>query len=418
LHTIRNRYTNFSNAAGTISTGATTFELAANSFQAQNQIFTSSLQEFKTGVNTFQIAAHGLEQNNIVQNIDRTLAELNTSQQAFTNSTRTLETSLEGITSSNQNAAQLAEKVYQSWDASISQIGAASGTIENGAKTYWQAASLLESQTQIIASLVPHLQTGVASFVSGASKVENNNIVHNIDRVLTELNTSQQAFTNSTKTLEVSLEGITTSNKIAAELAQAVYKTWQSSTNKIDKASEAISDGATLFQKVATSLEGQTQTLVELLPHVQAGVNTWQASQAKFAKSTDIFSQSAQQIQPVVANLEPAITAINRSAITLQQFGGEVANLSKNTLQVLESSRTAMADFDRQHQTVLNTTQSLVQNLKEVNLFSHEQLFNAMKVHLAQMSLRDREYFTKLITVLDKSELGSNKSNIFNASSN
>jgi hypothetical protein len=413
-----NVYTNFSNAAGTISTGATTFELAANSFQAQNQIFTSSLQEFKTGVNTFQIAAHGLEQNNIVQNIDRTLAELNTSQQAFTNSTRTLETSLEGITSSNQNAAQLAEKVYQSWDASISQIGAASGTIENGAKTYWQAASLLESQTQIIASLVPHLQTGVASFVSGASKVENNNIVHNIDRVLTELNTSQQAFTNSTKTLEVSLEGITTSNKIAAELAQAVYKTWQSSTNKIDKASEAISDGATLFQKVATSLEGQTQTLVELLPHVQAGVNTWQASQAKFAKSTDIFSQSAQQIQPVVANLEPAITAINRSAITLQQFGGEVANLSKNTLQVLESSRTAMADFDRQHQTVLNTTQSLVQNLKEVNLFSHEQLFNAMKVHLAQMSLRDREYFTKLITVLDKSELGSNKSNIFNASSN
>ncbi len=459
-----NVYTNFSNAAGTIATGATTFELAANSLQAQNQIFTNSLQEFKTGVHTFQAAAHGLEQNNIVQNIDRTLAELNTSQQAFTNSTKTLETSLEGITSSNQNAAQLAEKVYQSWDASIIQIGTASGTIENGAKTFSQAANLLESQTQIMAGLVPHLQTGVASFVSGASKVENNNIVHNIDRVLTELNTSQQAFTNSTKTLEISLEGITSSNKTAAELAQSVYKTWQSSTSKIDKASETISNGATLFQKVATSLEGQTQTLVELLPHVQAGVNTWQTSQAEFAKSTDAFSQSsqqiqaglniwraaqtdfakstdvfsrsAQQIQPVVANLEPAITAINRSAITLQQFGGEVANLSKNTLQVSESSKTTIANFDRQHQTALNTTQSLVQNLKEVNRSSwqelqkilnqqitadrsfHEQLLAAMKEHLAQMSLRDREHFTKLITVLDKSELGSNKNSMFNISSN
>jgi hypothetical protein len=431
-----NVYTNFSNAAGTISTGATTFELAANSLQSQNQIFTDSLQEFKTGIDTFQAAAHRLEQNNIVQNIDRALAELSTSQQAFTNSTKTLETSLEGITSSNQNAAQLAEKVYQSWHTSISQIGAASGTIESGATTFAQSAILLEAQTQIIMGLVPHLQTGVASFVSGASKVEDNNIVHNIDRVLTELNTSQQAFTNSTKTLEVSLEGITTSNKTAAELAQAVYKTWQSSTSKIDKASETIHDGATLFQKVATSLEGQTQTLVELLPHVQAGVNTWQASQAEFAKSTDIFGQSAQQIQPVVANLEPAITAINRSAVALQQFGGEVANLSKNTLQVSESSRTAIADFDRQLQTALNTTQSLVQNLKEVNRSnwqqlkdisnqqittdrsSHEQLLAAMKEHLTQMSLRDREYFTKLITVLEKSELGSNKSNIFNASSN
>jgi hypothetical protein len=431
-----NVYTNFSNAAGTIATGATTFELAANSLQAHNQVFTNSLQEFKTGVATFQIAAHGLEQNNIVQNIDRTLAELNTSQQAFANSTRTLETSLEGITSSNQTAAQLAEKVYQSWHTSIAQIGTASETIENGAKTYWQAAILLESQTQTIAGLVPNFQTGVASFISGASKMEKNNIVHNIDRVLTELNTSQQAFTNSTKTLEISLEGITNSNKTAAELAQAVYKTWQSSTNKINKASETISNGANLFQKVATSLQGQTQTLVELLPQVQAGVNIWQSSQTEFTKSANLFSQSAQQIQPLTTNLEPAITAINRSVATIQQFGGEVANLSKNTLQVSESTKTSIADFDRQHQTVLNTTQSLVQNLIEVNRSNwqklqailnhqitadrsaHEQLLAAMKEHLAQTSLRDREHFTKLITVLEKSELGSNRNSMFNTSAN
>jgi hypothetical protein len=431
-----NVYTNFSNAAGTISTGATTFELAANSLQSQNNIFTNSLHEFRTGVTTFQTAAHGLEQNNIVQNIDRTLAELNTSQQAFANSTRTLETSLEGITSSNQTAAQLAEKVYQSWHTSIAQIGTASETIENGAKTYWQAAILLESQTQTIVGLVPHLQTGVASFVSGASKVENNNIVHNIDRVLTELNTSQQAFANSTKTLEISLEGITTSNKTAAELAQSVYKTWQSSTTKINKASETISNGANLFQKVAISLQGQTQTLVGLLPQIQAGVNMWQSSQTDFAKSTSIFSQSAQQIQPLAANLEPAITAINRSVTTMQQFGDEVTSLSENTLQVSESTKISIADFDRQHQTLLNTTQLSMQNLIEVNRSSwqelqkilnhqitadrssNEQLLTITKEHISQMSLRDREYFAKLITTLDKLELGLNKNNMANISSN
>ena len=431
-----NVYTNFSNAAVTIATGATTFELAAHSLQAQNQIFTNSLHEFKTGVTTFQTAAHGLEQNNIVQNIDRTLAELNTNQQAFANSTRTLEISLEGITSSNQTAAQLAEKVYQSWHTSIAQIGTASETIENGAKTYWQAAILLESQTQTIAGLVPHLQTGVASFVSGASKVENNNIVHNIDRVLTELNTSQQAFANSTKTLEISLEGITTSNKTAAELAQSVYKTWQSSTTKINKASETISNGANLFQKVAISLQGQTQTLVGLLPQIQAGVNMWQSSQTDFAKSTSIFSQSAQQIQPLAANLEPAITAINRSVTTMQQFGDEVTSLSENTLQVSELTKISIADFDRQHQNLLNTTQSSMQNLIEVNRSSwqelqkilnhqitadrssNEQLLTITKEHISQMSLRDREYFAKLITTLDKLELGVHKNNMANISSN
>jgi hypothetical protein len=120
----------------------------------------------------------------------------------------------------------------------------------------------------------------------------------------------------------------------------------------------------------------------------------------------------------------------------MQQFGDEVTSLSENTLQVSESTKISIADFDRQHQTLLNTTQSSMQNLIEVNRSSwqelqkilnhqitadrssNEQLLTITKEHISQMSLRDREYFAKLITTLDKLELGLNKNNMANISSN
>jgi archaellum component FlaC len=46
-------YTNFSNAAGTISAGANTFETAANSIQAQNENLTNSLNKFGNGIAIF-----------------------------------------------------------------------------------------------------------------------------------------------------------------------------------------------------------------------------------------------------------------------------------------------------------------------------------------------------------------------------
>jgi hypothetical protein len=338
-----NVYTNFSNSAGTISIGATTFQQAANLLENQTKILSNSLSDFKSGAESFSIAANKIEQNNIIQNIDRVLVELSISQQAFSSSTKILENSLERIIISNVSAAQLAEKVYQNLNTFTARMDTASATIDNSANTFSSATTLMETHIQSFVDFTPRIQQSAVTFEESANKLVQNNIVQNIDRVLTEINISQQKFSNSTKILENTLVGITDGNQKSSLLAHEIYQTWQISTNKIDIASGIINDGARLFQQAASSLQGQTQALVSLAPQFHNGVSTFasaadlvkelQSTQANFTKSTAIFSQSVNQIQPVVANLEPAISAINKSTIILQQVGGEMVNLHRSTLQ-------------------------------------------------------------------------------------
>jgi exonuclease VII small subunit len=494
-----NVYTNFSNAAGTISTGATRFQQAANSLESQTKNLADYLYEFKSGVETFRVSAERLEKNNIIQNLDQVLAELNTSQQAFTNSTQTLENSIEGITSSNKTAAELAEKVYQSLHTSISCIDNSSTTIERSANIFSSAITSLETHAQTFSFFVPGIQKSAKIFETAANKFEQNNIIQNLDRVLAEFNTTQIAFTYSTQTLQGSLEGITTSNQTAAQLAQSVYKTWQASTNKIDAASEMINNGAILFQQATTSLQGQTQTLVGLVPQLQTGIsdfvsaankvktnniiknldalvtnlgttqaaftnstqtlavgvegmmsshkqatqvinqvyqgleittssiqsgandfvsaariirdsslatdltnaaNKWQNAQSEFTNSTAIFSQASANFQPVASKLEPAIASIDRAVNSLQQVGSEVVSLSKNNVQVSESTQNAIDGFNRNCLKVLNNTDLSIQDIGTVNKFNWQSLINILEPKIQT----DRESLQRLLAVIEKLE--------------
>lgn len=494
-----NVYTNFSNAAGTISTGATTFQGAANSLESQTKNLADYLSEFKSGVEIFKGSAELLEKNNIVQNLDRILVELNTNQQSFTNSTTTLENSLEGITSSNKTAAELAEKVYQSLHTSIACMDNASTTIERSANTFSSAITSVETHAQTFAFFVPGIQKSAKTFETAANKLEQNNIIQNLDRVLAEFNTTQTAFTHSTQTLQGSLEGITTSNQTAAQLAQSVYKTWQVSTNKIDAASEMINNGAILFEQVATSLQGQTQTLVGLVPQIQTGVsdfvsaankvntnnliknldalvtnlgitqaaftnstqtlvvgvegmmsshqqatqvieqvyqglemttssiqsgandfasaaqiirdsslatdltnaaNKWQNAQSEFTNSTSIFSKASANLQPVIAKLEPAIASIDRAVNSLQQVGSEIVSLSKNNVQVSESTQNAIDGFNRNCLNVLNNTDLSIQDIGTANRANWQSLINILEPKIQT----DRESLQRLLAVIEKLE--------------
>ncbi len=337
-------YTNFSNAAGTISTGASTFQYAAKSLEVQTKTLADSLDGFKSGVDIFRIAANRIENNNIVQNLDRILAELNTSQQAFTNSTHTLENSLEGITSSNKTAAELAEKVYQSLHTSISSMDSASTTIERSANTFSSAVTSMETHAQTFAFFVPVIQKSAKTFETAADKLEQNNIIQNLDRVLADLNTTQTAFTYSTQTLQGSLEGITTSNQTAAQLAQTVYTTWQASTNKIDAASEMINDGASIFQQAATSLQGQTQALVGLVPQLQTGISDF-VSAANKVKTNNI-----------IKNLNTLVTNLGT---TQTEFTNSTQNLAVGVEGMMNSHQQANQIIKQVYQGLVTTTSSL-----------------------------------------------------------
>jgi exonuclease VII small subunit len=347
-----NVYTSFSDAAGTISTGASTFQYAAKSLESQTKTFANSLDEFKNGVETFKISANQIENNNIIQNLDRVLVELSTSQQAFTNSTQTLENSLEGITRSNKTSAELAEKIYQSLDTSIASMDKASTTIERSANTFSSAAISMETHAQTFSFFMPGIKESAKTFEIAANKLEQNNIIQNLDRVLAELNTTQTAFSHSTQTLQGSLEGITTSNQTAAQLAQTVYTTWQASTNKLDAASEIINNGAILFQQAATSLQGQTQTLVGLVPQLQTGVSDF-VSAADKVKTNNI-----------IKNLDALVTNLG---ITQAAFTNSTQTLAVGVEGMMSSHQQAHQVINQVYQGLTTTTSSLQEGSNDLS---------------------------------------------------
>jgi exonuclease VII small subunit len=420
------------NAATTIDRSANTFANAATSIEIHTQIFADTIPDIQKGVETFEIAANKLEQNNIVQNLDLVLTGLNTTQTAFTHSTQILQSSLEGITSSNQTAAQLAQAVYKTWQASSTKIDTAAEMINDGAIIFQQVATSLQSQTQTLVELVPQLQTGISDFVSAADRVEGNNIIKNLDAVVANLSTTQQTFANSTQTLAMSVGEIVTGNHQATQIAQQIYQglehtttNFQAGTNNFVTAAQIIRDSS-----LATELN--------------TAAHVWQMAQTEFTQSTAIFSQSAQQIQPAIAKLEPGIAAIDRVVSSLQQFGAEVVHLSEDTLQMSASAKAAIVNFDRNYQQSLNSNDLSIQSIDKINhsnwqelrdILEHQiksfgesslkenrdlnrQLIETMKEYLTQISLRDREYFGRLMTTLDRLELRLNSDNIADISSN
>jgi exonuclease VII small subunit len=383
-----NVYTNFSNAAGTISTGATTFQQAATSLESQTKNLSESLHEFKSGVDTFKIAANQIENNNIIQNLDRVLAQLNTNQQAFAISTQTLEHSLVGITNSNETAAQLAKQVYETWQDSTSQMIAASETIGAGAIIFQQSASSLEGQTQIVMELMPQLKDGIDTFVSAANKVKTNNVIKHLNTLVENLSVTQSAFTSSTQTLAAGVEGIMSSHQQSTQSAEKVYQGLEKTTSSIQSGANNLISAA---QIIRDSL---------LAADLTSAANKWQNAQNEFTSSTAIFSQAATNLQPVAAKLEPAIASIDRAVNSLQQVGSEVVSLSQNNLQISESTQAAIVGFDRNYLNVLNNTNVSIQDISTINKSNWQSLVNILEPKIQT----DRESLKRLLTVIERLE--------------
>jgi exonuclease VII small subunit len=383
-----NVYTNFSNAAGTISTGASTFQYAAKSLESQTKTLAESLHEFKGGVDTFKIAANQIENNNIVQNIDRVLAELNISQQAFTSSTQTLENSLEGITISNKTAAELAQTVYHSLHTSIASMDNASTTIERSANTFSSAVTSMEPHAQNFAFFIPEIEKSAKTFEAAANKLEQNNIVQNIDRVLSEFTTTQTAFTNSTQTLSVGVEGMMSSHQQANQIIKQVYQGLITTTSSLQAGSNNLVSAAQIIRD--SSLANDLNSVA----------NKWQNAQSEFTNSTNIFSQASKNIQPVAAKLEPAIASIDRAVNSLQQVGSEVVSLSKNNVQVSASTQNAIDGFNHNCLKVLNNTDLSIQDIGTTNKSNWQSLVNILEPKIQT----DQESLKRLLTVIEKLE--------------
>lgn len=115
-------YSNFSNAAGTISTGADTFQQSAILLEEQVKAVTNLMPLLEDGVATFASAANKIETNKIITRLNTLVENLSVTQSAFTNSTQTLSANIESIMSSHLQSTQSAERVYQGLEKSTTYI--------------------------------------------------------------------------------------------------------------------------------------------------------------------------------------------------------------------------------------------------------------------------------------------------------
>jgi ABC-type transporter Mla subunit MlaD len=319
---------------------------------------------------------------------------------------------------------KLAEQVY-------TQFAQSAGTIATGATTFQQSAQSLEKQTQTVAQLIPQFQTstemmylGTSHFLSAAEKIEQSNAIAHLEKITIDLSTTQQAFTQSTLSLEVGLQGIMSSNLQATQLAEKVYSQLQNSSSQIKKGSESFLKAANLIQK--SSFAAQLETAAD----------KWGLAQKDFTASTAMFNQASH-------NLEPVIGSLYATSQSLECLGTQILQLSQDSLKATESNQKSIASREQQFLSTQQNFEQILSNLSQTTsqvesslqrlhenwltkaaeqLSAHKeqngQLFQSMERHIAQISDHQRSLNELLKTVSDAGNNLHNLGNIWtNASS-
>jgi hypothetical protein len=310
---------------------------------------------------------------------------------------------------------KVAEQVY-------TQFAQAAGTIATGATTFQHSALSLEAQTQTMAKLIPQFQSsaeqihlGSLRFLSASEKIEQTNAIAHLEKITSDLCTTQQAFTSSTETLETGLQGIMSSNLQAAQLAEQVYKQLQASTSQIQQGSKSFLKAANLIQN--SSLGEQLGTAAE----------KWGLAQGEFTASTAAFSQASQALEPVVGSF-------HASSKTFEELGKQILHLSQDSLKVTEANQQNIASREQQFLTtqqnfeqilhvLTQTVDQVESNLQQLHenwvtqsaeqLTTHKeqngQLLQTMGNHITQISDNQRSLGELIQTA---SEAGSNLQNL------
>ncbi|MFM2028658.1 MAG: hypothetical protein RLZZ339_3375, partial [Cyanobacteriota bacterium] len=206
--------------AGTLSTGATTFQRSAFELNEQvpiitqaNREFTQSSQELKNSVLLFKQASELIEKSNFSGNIESFTASLAETQGRFSQSTAILEQNIGEIISSNKRANDLAEQVY---------------------------LNIQESSQK--------LQNSALGFLEASEKIESSQFADKLVQATADLMTAHQQFANSTTDLNQSTQSL-------ASLTQDFHR---SMTTMVELGIK-ITD---LNQKSETILEQNQQRLV------------------------------------------------------------------------------------------------------------------------------------------------------------
>lgn len=234
-------YSNFSNAAGTISTGADTFQQSAILLEEQVKAVTDLMPQLEDGVFTFASAANKVETNKIITRLNTLVENLSATQSEFNNSIQVLSANVESITSSHLQSTQSAEKVYQG----------------------------LEETTTC-------MRSGANDFVSAAQVIRDISLAGDLTSVAKKLQNVQDHFDQSTMIFS---QAVTDFQPIASELSPTIIsldRAVKSLSRNLDLNQDKFDQSTTVFSQAVTELQPIASKLEPTIASLDRAVNSLQ----------------------------------------------------------------------------------------------------------------------------------------------
>ena len=381
--------------AGTLSTGATTFQRSAFELNEQvpiitqaNREFTKSSQELKNSVLLFKQASELIEKSNFSGNIERFTASLAETQGRFSQSTALLEQNIGEIISSNKRANDLAEQVY---------------------------LNIQESSQK--------LQNSALGFLEASEKIESSQFADKLVQATADLMTAHQQFADSTTDLNQSTQSL-------ASLTQDFQRSMTTMVELGIKITDLNQKSETILeqnqqrsvteQEKLSNIQGELVKLIETVKTYQDSFNSeskqlgnqfinrlderLSQTSDKILTASHGIERSSNNLDVTNANLSQLIDAVTEQLTQVREsLQSELNLLSNNLGMVVDDKLTKNSEQLKAVSQSIEKTANQFGSLKS----DFSQVINAVNTNTSQLTANLESLRDKLEKVIAK----ENKSN-------
>jgi methyl-accepting chemotaxis protein len=381
--------------AGTLSTGASTFQRSAFELNEQvpiitqaNREFTQSSQELKNSVLLFKQASELIEKSNFSGNIERFTASLAETQARFSQSTALLEQNIGEIISSNKRANDLAEQVY---------------------------LNIQESSQK--------LQDSALGFLEASEKIESSQFADKLVQATADLMTAHQQFADSTTDLNQSTQSL-------ASLTQDFQRSMTTMVELGIKITDLNQKSETILeqnqqrsvteQEKLSNIQGELVKLIETVKTYQDSFNSESKQlgnqlinrlDERLSQTSDKILTASHGIERSSNNLDVTNANLSRLIDTVTEQLTQVKESLQSELNLLSNNLGMVVDdkLTKNSEQLKAVSQSIEKTANQFGSLKSDfsQVINAVNTNTSQLTANLESLRDKLEKVIAK----ENKSN-------
>ena len=381
--------------AGTLSTGASTFQRSAFELNEQvpiitqaNREFTQSSQELKNSVLLFKQASELIEKSNFSGNIERFTASLAETQGRFSQSTAILEQNIGEIISSNKRANDLAEQVY---------------------------LNIQESSQK--------LQNSALGFLEASEKIESSQFADKLVQATADLMTAHQQFADSTTDLNQSTQSL-------ASLTQDFQRSMTTMVELGIKITDLNQKSETILeqnqqrsvteQEKLSNIQGELVKLIETVKTYQDSFNSESKQlgnqlinslDERLSQTSDKILTASHGIERSSNNLDVTNANLSRLIDTVTEQLTQVKESLQSDLNLLSNNLGMVVDdkLTKNSEQLKAVSQSIEKTANQFGSLKSDfsQVINAVNTNTSQLTANLESLRDKLEKVIAK----ENKSN-------